>query len=221
MEYQVSRGDKTFGPYTEADLHAYFASGNIVETDLVRSSDKDKWVPLKKLLKAQEKQKKKSKPILTGLRSDVLSPPDIPWWMGMVLEILTGLTFFVAWDIVEGFWMHRVQRKSRALWFYIVAGVLFLINAPAIYSSVLHNLFNAPLTASTNATWLGIASFAMRIVARFSMRRSLLEHFNETEPIGLKLSWWMTLMFGGLYFQYHFNRINDAKRVMTTTALKA
>jgi hypothetical protein len=219
MEYRISRDGKTFGPYTEAELHAYFAAGNIVETDLVRSADTDKWATLKKHFKEQEKQKKKAPLLLPGLRGDLPAPPDMPWWLAMILEVFTGFAFFIAWDIVEGFWLHRVMPRSRALWYFIAAALLFAVNAPAIYSTVLHNVFNAPITASTNATWIGVASFALRIVARFSMRSSLLQHFNETEPIGLKLSWWMTLLFGGLYFQYHFNRVNDGKRLLAITAI--
>jgi hypothetical protein len=54
----------------------------------------------------------------------------------------------------------------------------------------------------------------VRIVARFNMRASLEEHFNGPEPVGLSLSGVMTFFFGGLYFQYHLNRINELKRMM-------
>jgi hypothetical protein len=53
----------------------------------------------------------------------------------------------------------------------------------------------------------------VRILARFSMRASLEEHFNRAEPVGLSLSGVMTFFFGGLYFQYHLNRINELKRM--------
>jgi hypothetical protein len=33
------------------------------------------------------------------------------------------------------------------------------------------------------------------------------------EPVGLSLSGVMTFFFGGLYFQYHLNRINEMKRL--------
>jgi hypothetical protein len=29
----------------------------------------------------------------------------------------------------------------------------------------------------------------------------------------------MTLLFGGLYFQYYFNRVNDGKRLLAITAI--
>ena len=43
------------------------------------------------------------------------------------------------------------------------------------------------------------------------MRRSLLAHYNEVEPVGLELSRVMTLIFNVLYFQYHFTRIAKLK----------
>jgi hypothetical protein len=39
------------------------------------------------------------------------------------------------------------------------------------------------------------------------------QHFNGPEPIGLSLSGVMTFFFGMLYFQYHFTRINELKRL--------
>jgi hypothetical protein len=229
MEYQVSRDGTMFGPYTEDELREYSISGNIVGTDLVRRAGTEKWTPLKKVLKqldeqqkALEAKEKKSKVLrFEGLRADIPAPPDMPWWLAAILDVATGLTFFVAWDIVEGVWMYRVQRESRAMWYYLLAGAMFAINAPAIYSSSMHYLFGTAVTTSTHAEWLGVVSFIIRIFARLSMRKSLLQHYNQTEPIGLKLSKFWTLLFGGLYFQYHFNRINEGKRAMEEAAAKA
>ena len=49
------------------------------------------------------------------------------------------------------------------------------------------------------------------ILFRFAMKNSLEQHFNVADPIGLRLGPVMTFFFGGLYFQYHFNRINEIK----------
>ena len=43
-------------------------------------------------------------------------------------------------------------------------------------------------------------------------RAALEEHFNGPEPVGLQLNPVMTFFFGGLYFQYHLNRINALKQ---------
>jgi hypothetical protein len=64
--------------------------------------------------------------------------------------------------------------------------------------------------------FIGIAvsliAFVLAEFAFFDMRRSMEEHFNGPEPIGLSLSGVMTFFFGYLYFQYHFSRINEIKR---------
>ena len=54
---------------------------------------------------------------------------------------------------------------------------------------------------------------ALLIVARFSLRASLEEHFNSAEPIGLSLSGVMTFFFGGIYFQYHLSDIVRRKQL--------
>jgi hypothetical protein len=72
---------------------------------------------------------------------------------------------------------------------------------------------DAPYTA-----WLGLLNWILKIIARFSLRNSICRHFNESEPLGLRLSWWLTLFFGGLYFQYKFNRINEQKRALQAFA---
>ncbi len=45
------------------------------------------------------------------------------------------------------------------------------------------------------------------------MRASIQEHYNTVEPLGLHLGPIMTFFFGALYFQFHFNRINEIKRI--------
>lgn len=228
MDYQVSRDGTMFGPYTEDELREYSSSGNIVGTDLVRRGVTEKWVPLRKVLKKlddEQKQReakdKKSKALrMEGLRADIPAPPDIPWWFAAILDVFTVFTFFVAWDIVEGFWLYRVDRESKALWYYLVAGAMFAVNASALYSMVSHDIFRTAASTSSSAGWLSAMSFIIRIFARLSMRKSLLQHYNQTEPINLKLSKFWTLLFGGLYFQYHFNRINEGKRAMEEAAAK-
>ena len=60
---------------------------------------------------------------------------------------------------------------------------------------------------------LALIIWIVRLVARFTMRSNLEEHFNGPEPVGLSLSGVMTFFFGGIYFQYHLNRINELKRM--------
>ena len=58
-----------------------------------------------------------------------------------------------------------------------------------------------------------LISFIVIELGYFDLRRSMEEHFNGPEPLGLTLSPVMTFFFGPLYFQYHMSRINEVKRI--------
>src|SRR5436305_14589769 len=123
-EFRVCRGGNEFGPYTEAQLREYLASGNIVESDRVRSAQMKKWHSVKRVMPRLDKAARRAAlqtARMAALRNDLPSPPDIPWGIALVLEIFTEFSFFVAWDIVQAVWLHRVQKNSRALWYYLVA----------------------------------------------------------------------------------------------------
>ena len=204
MEFLIARHGKTYGPYSEAEVRAHLASGHVVPSDLTRSSAMQEWLPVSQLFATTPHIARRTFP----------NPPNLPWWLALLLNIVTCTIFFVIWDLVEAAWMHRVRPQSRALLYYSAATVLFIINMPASYHSLMHSVFDGPAYDAPYATALAILGFGVRLVARFSLRRSLLAHFNSTEPIGLRLNWIMTLFFGGLYFQYHFNRINQTKRAL-------
>ncbi len=50
---------------------------------------------------------------------------------------------------------------------------------------------------------VGVVAWGIRIAARFTLRESLVQHYNTAEPLGLRLSGVMTFFFGNLYFTYH------------------
>jgi hypothetical protein len=58
---------------------------------------------------------------------------------------------------------------------------------------------------------IGLAAWVVRLIARFTLRDTLEQHFNGPEPLGLRLSAVMTFFFGGIYFQYKLNEISDIK----------
>ena len=66
---------------------------------------------------------------------------------------------------------------------------------------------------------LQIVYYVVVLVARFSFRSSMEEHFNGPEPMGLALSGVMTFFFGGIYFQYHINDIVRRKAADRVYAL--
>ena len=108
-------------------------------------------------------------------------PPDLPWWLALILGVLTVGFFFVVWDIVQSSWLRRVERSSSALLLYIAVAVLYLIRLPGSWATVRYNL-GADTNVYAHAPGLGLAALILIIVARFVLRRELLAHFNGAEP---------------------------------------
>jgi hypothetical protein len=67
---------------------------------------------------------------------------------------------------------------------------------------------------------LGLVIWIVRLIARFSEKAQLEEHFNTTEPVGLQLSGVMVFFFGGVYFQYKINEINAMKQAARFGAIR-
>jgi hypothetical protein len=214
MNYRIARQGQIFGPYSLSELQQYLATGQVLPTDLVQDEVMQEWRPLEEVFSermlpvtafAQQPQP-------GGLPRLYRDPPNLPWWVALILGIVTGLGFFVVWDIVQAAWLRRVQRPSTALALYIVVAIVYVFKAPVAWHSTMYNLGLAPPVESPFAGSIALVSIVLLIASRLVFRRELLAHFNGPEPIGLSLNWLLTLLFGGLYFQYHFNRINSLKK---------
>ena len=76
------------------------------------------------------------------------------------------------------------------------------------------------LPGSLSLYW-ALASFAtgflfswlLWIVVIFEVREELQEHYNRQEPIGLRLNFFLTLLFSFVYFQYRLRQIAQEKLV--------
>lgn len=210
MTYRIARGPEVFGPYTSEEVYKLLAAGNIVPGDLARAEGSAEWRPVGELFRSAAAQSPSAVPL--PLYAD---PPDLPWWVALILGLITGGLFFVIWDIVEAAWMRRINARSVALGLYVVVAILYILRLPYEWHSVAYNAFNGPLVIETSlGRVVGLAALALAIVARFVFRDELLRHFNGPEPLGLRLNAFWTLLFGGLYFQFHFNRINERKRML-------
>ena len=211
MRYRITRDGMVFGPYTDAEVRRYLASGNILPGDLAQAEGTEEWLPVAELFP--------SAPAATtaaaypgGLPALYPDPPDFPWWAVLILAIITWGFFAVIWDVVEASWLHRIERASKAIWLYLGWALLYLLRLPGTYHDVAHNVWGGPRYYHPHAFGVGLLSFALAIASRFVFRDELQRHFNTVEPLGLRLSSVLTLFFGGIYFQYHFNRINELKR---------
>jgi hypothetical protein len=206
MNYTVIRDGQQFGPYSLADLQRYVASGNILLTDLARSEGMTEAVPVGQII-GNISLPAASAPVVQepGITSYPY-PPNLAWGLVLLFSIVTCGLFLIAWDIVLAIWMRQVQPASRAIYYY--GAVVFL------YLGVFTFAFNAGMHHSKDPTagLLNIVIWVLSVVARFSMKGSLEEHFNSSDPIGLSLSGVMTFFFGSIYFQYHLNQIMKRKQ---------
>src|ERR1035437_4393951 len=230
MPYHVSRNGQNYGPYTLQNLQKYVASGNVLPPDLAKSDDMPDWVPVSQVLgmppAAPAAYQQPLAPAYPA--SGVAIYPDAPnlsWGLVLLFAFFTCSLFMFVWNLVIASWLKRVQPNSKAIFFYAAATVLFFLQivfGAHMQTHIVQPGFS-PTRLSLNwwvtyytAHWmrnlLTLATWIVRLIARFNMRASLEEHFNGPEPIGLSLSGVMTFFFGGIYFQYHLNRINELKR---------
>lgn len=212
MTYRIARSGQTFGPYTDTEIRQYIASGNIGMSDMVQAEGTFDWVPVIRMFPPAAVPSAAAVPA-QAVTPKVLypDPPDFPWWGALLLGAVTGGLFFVVWDIVEASWLKRIETKSTAFLLYIGVAVLYLFKLPGMWSTMSYNIFGGPDVHGHSGSVGGFA-FILAVVARFIFRRELLEHFNVREGIALRLSGFWTLLLGGLYFQWHFNKINELKR---------
>jgi len=235
MHYHVSRGGQVYGPYTLADLERYVASGHILLTDLAKADEMPDWVPVGQILNPTPAQNAPAPPAASyapqqaygqpipsnpyaapayaqpGLYPD---PPNLHWALVMVLDLVTCGLFQMIWNLVIAAWLKRVEPASKALFYYVGGYALLLIYGGSIYPAFLgamhHNVFHMHL----GLRLLGLAAWVLRLLARFSVKSSLEEHFNGPEPIGYTMNPVLLFFFGGLYIQAELNRINEIRQAI-------
>jgi hypothetical protein len=219
MTYQVSRNGQMYGPYTLEDLQRYVASGNVLPTDLAKSEDMPEWLSVAQILgtgvAVAVPAPAYAAPPAYVQPSGIAypDPPNLHWGLVLLFAILTCGLFAFIWDLVQVLWMKRVEPQTKALLYFVVLMVLWLLNLGSTIGRTAVMMRGVTPQTSLLSICISLAVFVLVIVYRFAMRSSLEEHFNGPEPIGLRLGPVMTFFFGGLYFQYHLNRINEIKAV--------
>ncbi|HEY0263114.1 MAG TPA: DUF4339 domain-containing protein [Granulicella sp.] len=217
MTYKIARDGQEFGPYSLADVQRYVSTGNILLTDLALAEGSTEWIPVSQVMGSIPVTPVAPSPYVAAGIPQFPDPPNLHWALVLVLSIVTCGLFSVIWDLVQVLWLKKVQPDTKALnWMYIYLGLwvlnmLFSFGRVGLAASHQMNS-NAFLAMSGVSGLVSLATLAIMIVYRFSMRSSLEQHFNTVDPVGLQLGPIMTFFFGGLYFQYHLNRINEIKQ---------
>ena len=214
MSYTVTRNGQTYGPYTLEDLQRYVASGNILPSDMAKSDEMPNWLPVAQILGTTAA----IPPIATTYPPPVGAiypdPPNLNWGLELLLGFFTFGLFVMAWNFVIATWAKRVQPASKALMYYIIGSILALANFGGSYGILISLGHHQHPHHNIVGSLIGIASWVIRLIARFMLREDIEQHFNGPEPLGIRLSAVMTFFFGGIYFQYKLNQINDLKQTL-------
>jgi hypothetical protein len=223
MNYYIQRQLSEYGPYSLADLQRYVAQGNISLADMARSEAMTEWVPVSQIIgnipvpvaaapnpggTVYGGSMVYSAPAAVALPvSPYPPPPDFHWALVLLINFFCGF-FSLVWLLVEAAWVRKVKPDSNALFFLIGA-----------YCAPVAGILIAAVSQGNGQTW-GPPLFALLLLAAlvglyvgiFQMREAIEDHYNQNEPINLRLSGVMTFFFSVYYFQYHFTRINNWKR---------
>ena len=234
MQYHVSRNGQVYGPYTLDDLQRYVASGNVLLTDTAKSDDMAEWVPVSQLL-GSSTGAASYEPVAGAPAPGSVSgyapspagypgaspafgsaiafpdPPNLSWGLLLLFGLLTCGVFTVIYDLIQAFWWKRIFPPTKVVLFYAICYACYFVNVLSTGANV-HGLHHGRLPHNLLGSLASIAGFVLLLFARFTFRSELEQHYNGPEPVGLNLSGVMTFFFGGLYFQYHFNRINAIKQ---------
>ena len=221
MTYQVSRNGQMYGPYTLEDLQRYVASGNILLTDMAKGEDMPDWLPVAQILAtagaaAAIPTPAYAEPSTYPQPSGVVypDPPNLHWALELLIGFFTCTFFVVVWNLVIASWANRIQPASKALMWYIAATVLIVLNVGSSWTVFIALSHHVQPHHSVLGNLIGIAAWVVRLIARFTLRDTLEQHFNGPEPLGLRLNAVMTFFFGGIYFQYKLNEINEMKQAL-------
>jgi hypothetical protein len=216
--YHLSRNGKVLGIYPEDKMKEYFAEGRVGPNDLVWREGLDSWLPAWQVFGSEEPAAAPAPPPLAPQAPSPASlssaagtpmiqpgaaplPPRMHWGLVLLLTVVTFGIFYVVWMFVQATWVRRIDPRSNAITLMIVYVVLVIAGQAMAESNP------EDPTLVIGGALLILAGWVASFYAFFSMRRSMLDHFNQREPIGLRLSTAMTFFFNVLYFQHHMSRI--------------
>ncbi len=229
MNYFVQRDRHEYGPYTEADLRRYLASGHLAPEDLVRRDGHRECQPLSQLLSSH------SGPLLPPgayapayrrpqMANGAPLPPNLHWALVLLLTVLTCGFFGMIWMLMQAWWLKQLRPGNRAIWLLSAsfgvgyAGTLLI----SVVSPFLDPAFQKSEMSAIPALILGgfllliaIAALVLYFMAVLAMRREMLDYFNSAENIQLRLNAAITLFVGMYYLQYHMSRIAIWKKTGT------
>lgn len=144
------------------------------------------------------------------------APPNLHWAIVLIAGIVTyGLAYYV-WGFRQAFFVKKLDAANKAV-MYLSLSLAACVVQVVMFFTMARSMGGDAGIVTAMLLLTNVVILVLGIAAIFGMRASLLRHYNQIEPIGLKLGGVMTFFFSVLYFQYHFRRIAEWK---TTGVLK-
>lgn len=130
------------------------------------------------------------------------APPQLHWALVLLFAIFTLGIFMIVWIFVQSTWARKINPASNAsaqFAFYVALAVAsqLLVEGSGGLKAV--------------GMLLTLVSYVVFYFGAYSIRRSMLIHYNKVEPMQLELSAAMTFLFSTFYLQYHMTRIGRWK----------
>ncbi len=140
------------------------------------------------------------------MKETIPPPPRLHWALLLLFTVLTLGVFYLVWMFVQAAWVRKIDPASNAMTLFIVDMVLFVAGEAVAAAG------GEGSNGETAGTLLVLAGIVVFVVGTYSIRRSMINHYNSAEPIGLRLSAALTFFLGLLYLQHHMTRIARYKR---------
>lgn len=230
MNYWLSRSGQQQGPYSIQDLQRMLGERMAAASDLVWADGMPGWTPLSNVIQgspvfavggpagAAPAFEAQSAPPAAGAPVAAANPPSLHWGVVLALVFVTFGLFPLIWLFVQARFAKKLDPNNKAT--LQIAGSLVAVFAEFLFSTV-NALTIARGGEATNISPVDNVLFLFATIfavsAVFQIRQSLLNYYNNAEPIGLRLNAGLTLFFNVYYFQHHLSRIARWKKTGVLT----
>ena len=235
MMYFVARDGQQYGPYSAETIRQYLAAGSLLPSDHAREETAQAWSTLGQYFPPVAQTPVPPQPYTSGpaygqqqpmyaqppmvqqqTTGPQIMPPDLHWALVLLLSFTWVFSFI--WALMQASYARKLDPNSKATIYYIIwtiGSVIYLGLYVALIATLVQN--NMQPTGAMGGIGImmflaGFGSVAFFIAGTFSIRASMLEYYNNQEPIQLRLSGVMTFFFSIMYLQYHMSRIAAWKK---------
>lgn len=139
-------------------------------------------------------------------------PPNMHWAIVFILSAFTYGLGALVWAIKEAIFVKKLDPNSKGVLFLGLASAVIVVQAVLQIMNMRASSVSEAQMFVVIIAVLNLIIAALSLIGIFGMRRSLVNYYNNVEPIGLQLGGAMTFFFNVFYFQYHFSRIAAWKK---------